>query len=319
MSLPVLSDSLPKYLVQVNKFPLLTPEEEFNLAVRYSKYNDLSAAHKLVTSNLRFVVKIALEYKGYLARHDENAINLSDLIQEGNIGLMKAVKKFDPYKGYRLITYAVWWIRAQIQQFILKTLSVVKRSTSELRKIFSSQLARTNEMIEKTGESTKYPSKKASDLLCLDGRSSGNRERGLLQMEGETSNMPSNLPLNDTIRGLHHLSLDREVGEEGGVTFLDTLPFHSKNQEEALISKEDDLLTKNRLKEALESLNNKEKTVITHRFLTENHLTLQEIGDKLGITRERVRQIENKALGKLKKHLERKALAVSGDRTKLPA
>lgn len=309
MSLPVLSDSLQNYLVQINRFPLLTQEEEFNLAVRYSKYNDLSAAHKLVTSNLKFVVKIALEYRGYLARYTENAVKLTDLIQEGNIGLMKAVKRFDPHKGYRLITYAVWWIRAQIQQFILKTLNIVKKSTSELRKIFSSQLTRTNEMIEKIGSKTS-PSKRQDGLPRLDGLNLETKETGLLHLEHETSNMPSNL---------HHVSLDREVGEEGDVTFLDTLPDHSKNQEEALMLKEDNLLTRKRLKEALETLNHKEKTVITYRFLQENPLTLQEIGDKLGITRERVRQIEGKALGKLKRHLERKSLAMPGARTRLPA
>src|SRR3989338_3090051 len=130
MSLPVLSNSLQSYIVQINRFPLLSKDEEFDLAVRLKKYNDLDAAHKLITANLRFVVKIAMKYRDYGCR-------LADLVQEGNIGLMKAVRKFDPYKGLRLITYAVWWIRAQIQAFILKSWSLVSRNAKELkRKLF---------------------------------------------------------------------------------------------------------------------------------------------------------------------------------------
>jgi RNA polymerase sigma-32 factor len=117
--LPVVKNSLDTYLVQINQFPLLSKEEEFKLAVRYRKYDDIEAAHKLITSNLRFVVKVAFEYKSY-------GVKLLDLIQEGNIGLMMAVKKFNPYKGYRFISYAIWWIRAYIQNFIIKTWSLVK-------------------------------------------------------------------------------------------------------------------------------------------------------------------------------------------------
>jgi RNA polymerase sigma-32 factor len=118
-NLPVVKNSLDSYFVQINRFHLLTQEEEFQLAVRYRKQNDIDAAHQLITSNLRFVVKVAFEYKAY-------GIKLLDLIQEGNIGLMMAVKKFDPYKGYRFISYAIWWIRAYIQNFIIKTWSLVR-------------------------------------------------------------------------------------------------------------------------------------------------------------------------------------------------
>ncbi|HUL38015.1 MAG TPA: sigma-70 family RNA polymerase sigma factor, partial [Thermodesulfobacteriota bacterium] len=111
-NLPVIKNSLEAYLLQINQFPLLTQEEEFKLAVRYRKYNDIEAAHKLITANLRFVVKVAFEYKAY-------GVKIQDLVQEGNIGLMMAVKKFNPYKGYRFISYAIWWIRAYIQNFII--------------------------------------------------------------------------------------------------------------------------------------------------------------------------------------------------------
>src|SRR3989344_3094820 len=138
----VLSNSLQSYLVQINRFPLLSKEEELELAVRLRKQNDLDAAHKLITSNLRFVVKIAMEYRNY-------GFRLADLIQEGNIGLMKAVKKFDPFKGYRLITYAVWWIRSHIQAFILKNWSLVRKGTAALKKKLFYQLNRKNITIQK--------------------------------------------------------------------------------------------------------------------------------------------------------------------------
>ena len=126
-NLPVVKNSLESYLTQINQFPLLTQEEEFKLATRYRKDNDIEAAQKLITSNLRFVVKVVFEYKSY-------GVKLLDLIQEGNIGLMMAVKKFDPYKGYRFISYAIWWIRAYIQNFIIKTWSLVKIGTTQAQK-----------------------------------------------------------------------------------------------------------------------------------------------------------------------------------------
>ena len=125
--LPVVRNSLESYIMQINKLPLLTQEEEFKLAVRYRKHNDLEAVQKLITSNLRFVVKVAFEYKSY-------GIKILDLIQEGNIGLMMAIKKFDPYKGYRFISYAIWWIRAYIQNFIIKNWSLVKIGTTQAQK-----------------------------------------------------------------------------------------------------------------------------------------------------------------------------------------
>ncbi len=287
MSLPVLSDSLQSYLVQINQVPLLTKDEEFDLAVRYSEHNDISAAHKLVTANLRFVVKIAIEYKGYIAQQTEHAIKLIDLIQEGNIGLMKAVKRFNPHKGYRLITYAVWWIRAQIQQFILKALSIVKRSSSELRKVLFSQFDKSREMIEKiTGE---------TELSFADAYNSLNMNN-LDALQGD-------IPSPSSQRNLHHISLDKEVGENGEATFLDYLHDTSSDQENALSIKEEQSLAKKRLHTALRALNPKEKSIICERFLIDKPLTLQEIGNKLGVTRERVRQIESKALKKLKERL----------------
>lgn len=277
MALPVLSRSLQNYLAEVNRFPLLTSEEEFILAVRYREYNDIEAAHKLVTSNLRFVVKIALEFKGYLDKHTEHAVKLADLIQEGNIGLMKAVKRFDPYKGYRLITYAVWWIKAQIQQFIIRTISIVRRGARKLRKALFSQLTRSKEMIERL------------------------EKRKVLEAEIDEAQA---VDIPEGIEELHHLSLDREIGDDGETTFLDSIVDPTADQEEALGTKEERALTRQRLKKALTGLTPKERLVIANRFLVEKPLTLQEVGSKLGVTRERVRQIEARALQKLRKALK---------------
>src|SRR3989304_8225256 len=155
--LPVVKNSLETYLVQINQFPLLNQEEEFKLAVRYRKHNDIEAAHKLITSNLRFVVKVAFEYKSY-------GVKLLDLIQEGNIGLMMAVKKFNPYKGYRFISYAIWWIRAYIQNFIIKTWSLGKIGTTQAQKKLFYKIGKVRKAMEAEGTDDKKYELLASDL-----------------------------------------------------------------------------------------------------------------------------------------------------------
>jgi RNA polymerase sigma-32 factor len=156
-NLPVIKNSLETYLGQINQFPLLTQEEEFKLAVRYIKYKEIEAAQKLITSNLRFVVKIAFEYKSYGAK-------LLDLVQEGNIGLMMAVKKFDPYKGYRFISYAIWWIRAYIQNFIIKTWSLVKIGTTQAQKKLFYKIGKVRKALESDGAVEKKYELLAKDL-----------------------------------------------------------------------------------------------------------------------------------------------------------
>lgn len=254
----VLSNSLQPYLIQINRFPLLSAEEEFALAVRFRKQNDIDAAHKLITSNLRFVVKVAMEYRNY-------GFRLADLIQEGNIGLMKAVKKFDPFKGHRLITYAVWWIRSHIQAFILKNWSLVSKGTASLKKKLFYQLERNSE------------------------RSQESEVRSQKSEPGD-------------------LSLDREIGEDD-VTYLDMLPDTSYNPEDAALADQEDSIIKDKISNALSVLKEKERYVIENRFITEPSLTLQEIGDRLGITRERVRQIEKEAITKLQQIKKLKVLA----------
>ncbi|MBI5682739.1 MAG: RNA polymerase factor sigma-32 [Deltaproteobacteria bacterium] len=265
MSLLVLSNSLQSYIVQINRFPLLSKDEEFELAVRLNQYNDLDAAHKLITANLRFVVKVAMEYRNYGCR-------LADIVQEGNIGLMKAVKRFDYHKGIRLITYAVWWIRAQIQAFILKSWSLVSRNAKELkRKLFYRFTESRNKIIELDNSNKSFDSMYAK--LNKD------------------------------------LSLDEYIGDDA-ITHIDMLRDNSPNQEEVLLALEEGRINKEQTEYAMAVLNEKERFVIENRIMSDIPLTLQEIGDKLGITRERVRQIEEFALKKLRKKLQQKSLPV---------
>jgi RNA polymerase sigma-32 factor len=275
----VLSNSLQLYLVQINGFPLLLKDEEIALAVRFREKNDIDAAHKLITSNLRFVVKIAMEYRSY-------GLRLPDLIQEGNIGLMKAVKKFDPFKGYRLITYAVWWIRSHIQAFILKNWRLVSKGAVSLKRKLFYQQERSNERSQDSDH-------------C--GRESA----------VEIANLPSeNLSQHILSRDINcrEMSLDNEIGEDD-VTYLDMLPDTSYNPEDAALVKQEDSIAKNTISNALSALKEKERYVIENRFIAEPSLTLQEIGDELGITKERVRQIETEAIKKLKLRKELLALA----------
>src|SRR4030043_54321 len=161
-NLPIVKNSLDSYLVQINQFRLLTQEEEYDLAVSYRKHNDISAAHKLITSNLRVVVKVAFEYKSY-------GVKLADLLQEGNIGLMMAVKKFNPYKGNRLISYAVWWIRAYIQNFIIKSWSLVKIGTTQAQKKLFYKIGKVRKALEENAESEAKYEHLASDLDVTQG------------------------------------------------------------------------------------------------------------------------------------------------------
>jgi RNA polymerase sigma-32 factor len=270
--LPVVKNSLESYLVQINQFPLLTQEEEFKLAVRYRKHTDIEAAHALITSNLRFVVKVAFEYKSY-------GVKLLDLIQEGNIGLMMAVKKFDPYKGYRFISYAIWWIRAYIQNFIIKTWSLVKIGTTQAQKKLFYKIGKVRKALESDGENEKKYELLAHDLDV--------GKEDIIEMEQRMA--------------ARDLSLDTPFDEGQELTHLDLLKEESPNQEEAFAQEEEKKNREREVQNAMKRLNEKEVYVIKNRIMADEPLTLQEIGDHLNLSRERVRQIESEALKKLKR------------------
>ena len=273
-NLPVVKNSLESYLVQINRFALLTPEEEFKLAVRYRKHNDIEAAQKLITSNLRFVVKVAFEYKSY-------GVKLLDLIQEGNIGLMMAVKKFNPYKGYRFISYAIWWIRAYIQNFIIKTWSLVKIGTTQAQKKLFYKIGKVRKALESDQDSDKKYEKLATDLEVS--------KEDIIEMEQRMSS--------------RDLSLDAPFDEGHELTHLDLLQEDSPNQEEIFAQEEEKGIREREIEKAMKRLNEKEIYVIKNRVMSDSPLTLQEIGDHLKLSRERVRQIESEALKKLKKEI----------------
>ena len=271
-NLPVVKNSLGTYLGQINQFPLLTQEEEFKLAVRYRKHNDIEAAHKLITSNLRFVVKVAFEYKSY-------GVKLLDLIQEGNIGLMMAVKKFNPHKGYRFISYAIWWIRAYIQNFIIKTWSLVKIGTTQAQKKLFYKIGKIRKALESNGENEKKYELLAHDLDVA--------KEDIIEMEQRMA--------------ARDLSLDAPFDEGQELTHLDLLQEDSPNQEEALAQEEEKRIREREVRNAMKRLSEKELYVIQNRIMADEPLTLQQIGDHLKLSRERVRQIESEALKKLKK------------------
>lgn len=260
MNLPVLTDSIQSYMAEVNRYPVLTPDEEFKVAERYYRERSLEDAHTLVVSNLRYVVKIAFEFRNY-------GCKLADLIQEGNIGLMIAVKKFNPYKGFRLITYATWWIRSCIQDYILKTRGIVKRGSKALkRKLFY---------------------RKEAPLSPFEEAETVPLERG----SGY-----------DEVNSGHDLSLDAPVSEDSA-THLEMLPDTSAGPLEAAAVKQESAIVKKEVSSALALLNDNERVVIEDRLMAEQPASLQSIGERLGLTRERVRQIESSALKKLQKRL----------------
>jgi RNA polymerase sigma-32 factor len=283
LKLPAIAGTLEVYMAEINKFPILSAEEEFRYAIDWQKNSNMAAAEKLVVSNLRFVVKIAHEYRNY-------GVKLADLIQEGNIGLMHAIKKFDPYKGYRLISYAVWWIRAYIQNYIIKTWSLVKIGTTQAQRKLFFKLNQTKKDIQAL--SLKNPEfREIADSL-------GVREDEVQEMDVRMSN--------------RDLSLDMAIGDDGGASHMDYLTYAGEDQESALIRKEETELVQKNITGALAVLNEKEMYIIQHRVMADDPKTLQEIGDLYHITRERARQIEKQALKKL-----RLALPYLGEEQKL--
>ena len=269
LDFPAVTATLDIYIAEINRFPILTAEEEFKLAVAFKKGNSMEAAEALVVSNLRFVVKIAHEYRSY-------RVKLADLIQEGNIGLMHAVKKFDPYKGYRLISYAVWWIRAYIQNYVIKTWSIVKIGTTQAQRKLFFKMSQTRKQLETISKRNPEFGEIAASL-------------GVKKWEVEEMD----------IRMGQDISLDACVSEDNDSTLGDRLVHEGEDQESALIKKEERALVQRNIAGALAMLTEKESFIVKNRLMADNPMTLQEIGEHYNFTRERARQIESQAIKKL--------------------
>ncbi|MEE2740148.1 MAG: RNA polymerase sigma factor RpoH [Pseudomonadota bacterium] len=272
--------SLNRYLSEIRKFPLLTPEQEYMLAKRYQEHQDPEAAAQLVTSHLRLVAKIAMGYRGY-------GLPVSELISEDNIGLMQGVKKFEADRGFRLATYAMWWIRASIQEFILRSWSLVKMGTTAAQKKLFFNLRRMKNNIEAFEDGDLRPedvTKIATDLgVSEDDVISMNRR---MAMGGDTS---LNVPM-------------REDGEGQWQDWLaDTDPL----QDERVADEQEKVQRHDMLVEAMDDLNDREKHILAERRLAEEPKTLEELSQVYGVSRERVRQIEVRAFEKLQKAMMR--------------
>jgi len=277
-NLPTLSNEggLSAYLTQIKKFPMLDAEEEYMLAKNWKEKGNLKSAEKLVTSHLRLVAKIAMGYKGY-------GLPVNEIISEGNVGLMQAVKKFEPEKGFRLATYAMWWIKAAIQEYILRSWSLVKIGTTTAQKKLFFNLKKLKNQIAPRSE---------GDLRNEQVSEIADR---LNVSEEEVVSM------NRRLAGKEH-SLNAPVGEDGD-QWQDWLVDKEMDQELKLAQEEEMNQRKDLLKDSIKILNDREKEILYARRLTDNPLTLENLSKKYKISRERIRQIENKAFEKLQKHM----------------
>ena len=279
MNLPILSSegNLAIYLQEIKRFPILSAEEEYMLAKRFKEEGDTKAAHKLVTSHLRLVAKIAMGYRGY-------GLPVTDLISEGNVGIMQAVKKFDPERGFRLATYAMWWIRAQIQEYVLHSWSLVKIGTTAAQKKLFFNLRKLKNQIGSIDDGNLSPE---------NVREIANR---LNVKEVEVTNMEGRLFSKDQ-------SLNVQLGFETDTDWQDMLVDESDNQDIIYEKKDEYNHRKKLFLEALKVLNPREKEIIKLRRLNEKPKKLEELSIKFKISRERVRQIEKKAMEKLQKEI----------------
>ena len=266
---------LSLYLAQIKKFPILDAEEEYKLAKNWRERGNLKSAHKLVTSHLRLVAKIAMGYRGY-------GLPVNELISEGNIGLMQAVKKFDPEKGFRLATYAMWWIKASIQEYVLRSWSLVKMGTTTAQKKLFFNLKKIKKQIapNQEGDLKKEQIKEISDRLGVKSEEVVNMNRRMMGQEKS---------LNEPIK----------PGEKG--EWQDWLPSENLDQELFVAQKQELDEKKSLLYEAIKVLNDREREIIEDRKLSSDPKTLEELSKKYKISRERIRQIETRAFEKLQK------------------
>ena len=289
-NLPTLSNEsgLSAYLAQIKKFPMLDAEEEYMLAKNWKTTGNLKSAEKLVTSHLRLVAKIAMGYKGY-------GMPVNDMISEGNVGLMKAVKKFEPEKGFRLATYAMWWIKASIQEYILRSWSLVKIGTTTAQKKLFFNLKKLKNQIAPRAE---------GDL----------RDEHVTEIAKKLAvNKDEVVSMNRRLSGKEH-SLNAPIGEDGD-EWQDWVVDKEMDQELKFAQKEEMNQRKDLLKDSIKILNDREKEILYARRLNDKPTTLENLSKKYKISRERIRQIENKAFEKVQKHM----LNAAKSRNLLPA
>ena len=280
LSLLYTRNSLSLSLAEGNKFPMLDADQEYMLAKRFHEDNDISAAHQLTTSHLRLAAKVALSFRHY-------GLSLADLISEANIGLIQAIKRFDPDKGFRLATYAIWWIKASISEFILKSWSLVKIGTVATQKRLFYNLHKIKSRLGLYDE-TSLNDETAEQISKMLGVA----KKDVIEMEQRLSG---------------DSSLNATLSSDTATNHQDMLADSAISIEEDLGNREDMAVKKRLLLQAIETLSDREKTIISKRFLTDDPVTLEDLGVQFKISRERIRQIENKAFEKISKYVKAEA------------
>lgn len=274
MSYPIAASGFDNFLTQVRTIQPLSAEREFELAVKFKETDDREAAHELVVSHLPLVVKVAFQYRFY-------QFPVQDLVQEGTIGLMKALKRFDPYKGYRLVSFAIWWIKAYIKNFILKSWNLVKLGTTQAQRKLFYRMGDIGEHADRDSKDKRV--KDLAEQLKV-------KEDDVIEMEAR-------------IRA-REWSLNEMMGEDKELEAIEFLQDPAPDQEEQIMQKETEQALPIVTEKAMEKLDPRERFIIEQRFLEESPWTLQKLGDHFGTTRERVRQLEQRALRKLRRELE---------------
>jgi RNA polymerase sigma-32 factor len=275
------SGGLSRYLEEIRRFPMLEPQEEYMLAKRWQEHEDTEAAQKLVTSHLRLVARIAMGYRGY-------GLPIGEVVSEGNVGLMQAVKRFDPEKGFRLATYAMWWIRAAIQEYILRSWSLVKMGTTAAQKKLFFNLRKLKGQLQAFEDGDLRP-----DQVTTIATKLGVPEEDVISMNRRLAGDSS---LNSPLRA------DADGGE-----WQDWLVDEGTDQESVLVDKEEMNSRRHYLSDAIDTLTAREKRIFEARRLAEDPLTLEELSSEFGVSRERIRQIEVRAFEKVQKAVKRAA------------
>jgi len=290
-ALPIITaeGGLTRYLEEIRRFPMLEPQQEFMLAKRWKEHGDRDAAHQLVTSHLRLVAKIAMGYRGY-------GLPISEVISEGNVGLMQAVKRFEPDKGFRLATYAMWWIKASIQEYILRSWSLVKMGTTANQKKLFFNLRKAKSKIDALQEGDMRP-----DQVKLIAKRLGVPEQDVIDMNRRLGGDASlNAPI-------------REEGDAG--EWQDWLVDDSASQETRLVADEQADNRRKALGDALSVLNERERRIFEARRLAEDPITLEDLAEEFAVSRERVRQIEVRAFEKVQKAVKNRVAAMESPPT----